>query len=71
MNDMPGADSYRAIAARLKLPSLAFIDGKFRPAASGRVFENINPATGEVLGTVAHCDAADVDTAVAAARRVF
>src|SRR5215469_9586425 len=71
MNDMPGADSYRAIAARLKLPSLAFIDGKFRPAASGRVFENINPATGEVLGTVAHCDAADVDAAVGAARRVF
>jgi aldehyde dehydrogenase (NAD+)/gamma-glutamyl-gamma-aminobutyraldehyde dehydrogenase len=71
MNDMPGMDRYRSIAARLKLPSQAFIDGKFRPAASGKVFENINPATGEVLGTVAHCDAADVDAAVAAARRVF
>jgi len=71
MNDMPGVDRYRSIAGRLKLPSLAFIDGKSRPAASGSVFENINPATGEVLGTVAHCDAADVDAAVTAARRVF
>ena len=71
MNDMPGVDRYRSIAGRLKPPSLAFIGGKFRPAASGKVFENINPATGEVLGTVAHCDAADVDAAVTAAHRVF
>ncbi len=62
---------YKEIAARLRLPELAYIDGGFRPASSGRVFENVNPATGEVLGTVAHCDHADVDLAVRAARRAF
>jgi aldehyde dehydrogenase (NAD+)/gamma-glutamyl-gamma-aminobutyraldehyde dehydrogenase len=53
------------------MPSQAFIDGAFRPAASGAVFENVNPATGQILGTVAHCGPADVDAAVTAARRVF
>lgn len=62
---------YRTIASDLALPGLAFIDGEFCPASSGRVFENINPATGEILGTVAHCETADVDIAVAAARRAF
>jgi aldehyde dehydrogenase (NAD+)/gamma-glutamyl-gamma-aminobutyraldehyde dehydrogenase len=66
-----GIDKYRSLAAALPLPQSAFIDGGFRPAVSGRVFENVNPATGAVLGTVAHCDAADVDLAVRAARRAF
>jgi len=71
MNDMPGVDKYRSIAAGLRMPSQAFIDGAFRPAASGAVFENVNPATGQILGTVAHCGPADVDAALTAARRVF
>jgi len=71
MNDASGTEKYRSMAATLQLPRNAFIDGAFRPAASGKVFENINPATGQVLGTVAHCDAADVHAAVKAARRVF
>ena len=65
------AEHYAAISRRLRLPSLAFIDGQLRPAADGAVFENLNPATGESLGTVAHCGGADVDRAVAAARRAF
>ena len=65
------ARDYHAIAAKLSIPSQAFIDGKCVPARSGRTFENVNPATGEILGTVAHCDAADIDAAVAAARRAF
>ena len=52
-------------------PAEAFIDGRFRPARSGKRFETVNPATGAVLGSVAACDAADVDAAVAAARRSF
>jgi aldehyde dehydrogenase (NAD+)/gamma-glutamyl-gamma-aminobutyraldehyde dehydrogenase len=71
MNDAPAKSRYHSIAATLDIPRHAFIDGAFRPAASGAVFENVNPATGEVIGTVAHCDAADVDAAVAAARRAF
>jgi aldehyde dehydrogenase (NAD+)/gamma-glutamyl-gamma-aminobutyraldehyde dehydrogenase len=35
------------------------------------MFETRNPATARPLGAVAACDAADVDRAVAAARRVF
>ncbi|HET6221617.1 MAG TPA: aldehyde dehydrogenase [Dongiaceae bacterium] len=71
MTQLKTVETYKKIAGKLALPNHAFIDGKFRPAASGKVFENINPATGAVLGTVAHCDAADVDLAVKAARRAF
>jgi aldehyde dehydrogenase (NAD+) len=47
------------------------IDGKWLEAASGKSFETFNPATGEVLATVAEGDAEDIDLAVAAARRAF
>ena len=40
-------------------------------AKSGRVFETINPETGSPLTSIAEGDAADVDLAVAAARRAF
>ncbi len=68
---MPDTAHYAALGSRLPLPGLAFIEGAPCPAASGRTFENINPATGAVLGEVAHCDAADVDRAVRAARAAF
>ena len=48
-----------------------FIDGEWVSAASGRTLETFNPATGEVLAQVAESDKADVDRAVAAARRAF
>jgi aldehyde dehydrogenase (NAD+) len=48
-----------------------FIDGELREASSGATFDNINPATEEVLGVVADADAADMDAAIAAARRAF
>jgi aldehyde dehydrogenase (NAD+) len=47
------------------------IDGQWRDSLSGRTFETINPATEEVIATVAEGDAADVDLAVKAARRAF
>src|SRR5712672_615275 len=47
------------------------IDGQWVDAASGKTFETLNPATGEVLATVAEGDAEDVNRAVAAARRAF
>jgi aldehyde dehydrogenase (NAD+) len=47
------------------------VDGKLVPAASGRVFETINPATEEVLGTAADAGAEDLDAAIGAARRAF
>jgi len=47
------------------------IDGKLVPAVSGKTFETRNPATGELLATVAEGDKADIDLAVAAARKAF
>ncbi len=47
------------------------IDGKWVDAASGKKFETHNPATGELLATVAEGDAEDINLAAAAARRAF
>ena len=47
------------------------VDGKLVPAASGRVFDNVNPATEEVLGVAADAGAEDMDAAIGAARRAF
>ena len=47
------------------------IGGTWQDAASGRRFESSNPATGEVIADVAEGDAADIDRAVAAARKAF
>src|SRR5713101_1319067 len=47
------------------------IDGKWVEAASGKTFETLNPATGQVLARVAEGDKEDVERAVRAARRTF
>jgi acyl-CoA reductase-like NAD-dependent aldehyde dehydrogenase len=48
-----------------------FIDGKFVDAVDGGRFDSVNPATGEVIASVAAANGKDVDAAVAAARRAF
>ena len=47
------------------------IDGKLVESSSGKTFDNINPATEEVLGPVADATREDMDAAIAAARRAF
>ena len=47
------------------------IDGKLVEAKSGKMFDNINPATEEVLGQVADAGHEDMEEAIAAARRAF
>jgi aldehyde dehydrogenase (NAD+) len=47
------------------------IGNKWLDSISGKTFETINPATGEVLASVAEADSADVDVAVKAARNAF
>ncbi|HEV2863769.1 MAG TPA: aldehyde dehydrogenase family protein, partial [Pyrinomonadaceae bacterium] len=47
------------------------IDGKWVDAESGKTFTSPNPSTGATLAEVAEADKADVDKAVAAARRAF
>jgi aldehyde dehydrogenase (NAD+) len=46
-----------------------FINGAFVPSASGKNFDTFEPATGKVLAKLANGGAADVDNAVAAARK--
>ncbi|MGO9773605.1 MAG: NAD-dependent succinate-semialdehyde dehydrogenase [Roseiarcus sp.] len=48
-----------------------FIDGAWTPAADGRTLEVRNPATDEVIGSVARAGVADLDRALAAADRGF
>jgi aldehyde dehydrogenase (NAD+) len=50
---------------------LMLIDGQLVGAANGATFEDVNPATEEVIGSVPNADKSDVDSAVAAARRAF
>jgi aldehyde dehydrogenase (NAD+) len=47
------------------------IDGRLVPAADGGTFENVNPATEEVIGSTADGTATDMDQAIQAARRAF
>ena len=47
------------------------IDGELVAAAGGREFDNINPATEEVLGQVADGTSADMHRAIDGARRAF
>ena len=47
------------------------IDGELVDASDGATFDNINPATEEVLGVAADATIDDVTRAVAAARRAF
>jgi aldehyde dehydrogenase (NAD+) len=47
------------------------INGEWVRAASGKTFESRNPATGDLLATVAEGDAEDINRAVAAARGAF
>ena len=56
--------------------SLAFeprmlIDGKLVEAEGGKTYENLNPATEEVVGPVADGTPADMERAITAARRAF
>jgi aldehyde dehydrogenase (NAD+) len=52
-------------------PKQLLIGGKWVPASSGNTFPSISPIDGTVLAEVAEGGAADIDLAVAAARRAF
>jgi len=66
----PVAD-YHAQARKLSLPTQAFINGAHTAATSGDTFECRSPIDGQILATIAACDAEDVNRAVTAARNVF
>ncbi|MBT7590648.1 MAG: aldehyde dehydrogenase family protein [Candidatus Scalindua sp.] len=52
-------------------PGKLFIDGKWVNSVSGKTFDTLNPAREEVITSIAEGDRADIDLAVAAARKAF
>jgi phenylacetaldehyde dehydrogenase len=58
-------------AAFLKRPARLLIGGAWVPSHSNKTIPVIDPATGKTIGSVADADEADVDKAVAAARRAL
>jgi phenylacetaldehyde dehydrogenase len=65
VDDRPAPSFLSGPAKRL------LIGGEWVDAASGETFETVDPTTERALASVASGDAADVDRAVAAARRAF
>lgn len=61
------------IPAKVTLPHHreAYYGGKWHAPKDGRYVDSINPGTGESLGKVAECGAADMDAAVASAKAAF
>ncbi len=47
------------------------IDGKLVDADSGKTFDNVNPATEEIIGQVADGSTAEMQRAIDGARRAF
>ncbi len=52
-------------------PGKMLVNGKWVDSRSGKTFETINPATGEVITQIAQGDKEDVDLAVKSARKAF
>ena len=63
----PGKAAKAFLAKELKM----LIGGKWVPAKSGKTFDVEDPATEEVIAKVPAGDKADIDAAVAAARKAF
>ena len=64
----PVSDSVSAFLSQHKQ---LLIDGQWVPAESGKTFEVFNPATAEIIAHCAEGEAADINRAVAAARKAF
>ena len=52
-------------------PGKLFINGEWVDSVSGKTFDTLNPATEEIITSVAEGDSADIDLAVDAARKAF
>ena len=70
MKDLLTHAEYTAIAAELDLPATPSIDGNFC-TGSGAPMPTLNPATGEILTTIAAAGGNDVDLAEEKARESF
>ena len=64
-------DFWHDRASRLQLRTRHFIDGAYVASTDGRTFQTINPANGQPLADVARGGQAEIDRAVAVARKTF
>ncbi|QRM57317.1 aldehyde dehydrogenase [Sinorhizobium sp. BG8] len=64
-------DFWHGKASELKFRTNHFIDGAYVPSADGKTFPTINPATGTTIASVARGGEAEVNRAVAVARKAF
>jgi betaine-aldehyde dehydrogenase len=71
MNTPTPLKSVKAEPVNLPTHRDAFYGGEWHKPKSGAYFETVNPGTGESLGPVADCGAADVDAAIQAAKQAF
>jgi aldehyde dehydrogenase (NAD+) len=69
----PAPESPTPVLAWIKerQPFGLFINGQWVKPASGQYLDSINPSTGKPLAQIAAASSADVDAAVAAARKAF
>ena len=71
MNQIDSLSSYSlATRAFVDQGRQLFIGGRFTPSRSGGTLPVIDPAWGDIVGSIAAGTAADIDDAVAAAKRV-
>jgi len=63
--------SWERLAGALRPEGRALIAGRLQAAQDGRVFQDVSPIDGSLICEVARGAAADIDLAVAAARRSF
>lgn len=59
------------LAEFLKGTKQLYMNGEFVDSVSGKTFETMNPATGEVLAVISEAQSEDIDIAVKAARKAF
>ena len=67
---MTGTD-WHALASSVEYPTQLFIDGAWTESLGGGRVPVVSPIDGRTVAEVAFADEADVDRAVAAARRAF
>ena len=71
MTELLTKTEYENIIADIRLPKMAWIDGKFVSAKTKKTYDSICPETEKVIAKIASCGADDVDLAVKRARRTF
>lgn len=69
--ETPHKHDWCSLAKNLKIDTGLFIDGHFVDALHGKRFDSINPATGEVVASVAYGDEDDINRAVASAKQAW